>query len=218
MLAALSVPATVALAFATALALQSNTRIFFRGAFRLIYFLPVITSHLAMAYVWQWLYNPSYGLINYVLDAVGIAPQLWLLGTESVLPSLAVIYIWARFGFGMLIFIAGLEGISPDYYDAAAIDGATRFETIRHITIPLLNRQFVLVALLETITALKVFDIVFAATQGGPGDASRTTVMYIYETAFTLFEFGRASVAALALFLFIVLLTLAQRMVLSRED
>ncbi|MGI8644271.1 MAG: carbohydrate ABC transporter permease, partial [Thermomicrobiales bacterium] len=145
-------------------------------------------------------------------------PQLWLASTSQVLPSLAIVYIWARFGFGMLIFIAGLEGISLDYYDAAAIDGATKFQTIRHITIPLLNRQFILVALLETVSALKVFDVVYAATQGGPGDASRTTVMYVYETAFTLFEFGRASVAALTLFLLIVVITLVQRRILGREN
>ncbi len=168
LLAVIGTPVTTLLALVTAVALQSASKVRFRTWFRLIYFLPVVTSMVAIAYIWKWLYNPQYGLLNPVLATVGIPQQTWLDSTVEVIPSLALIYVWARFGFDMIIFIAGLEGISPDYYEAARIDGAGRFQSFLHITVPLLNAQFVLVGILETINSVKLFDLPYAATNGGP--------------------------------------------------
>jgi multiple sugar transport system permease protein len=172
---------------------------------------------VAVAYVWKWLYNPSYGLINQALAAVHLPTQLWLESNVLVLPSLAVIYLWARFGFDMLIFIAGLEGIPVAYYEAARIDGAGKGRALWHITLPLLNPQFVLVGILDTIGALNIFDLPYAATAGGPGDASRTAVMYLYDTAFTFFNFGKSAVSTLVLFVLITALTLVQRRLVARH-
>ena len=134
-----------------------------------------------------------------------------------MLPSLAIMYVWARIGFDMLILLAGLTAISPEYYEAARIDGANAWHSFRHITIPMLNRQLVLVSIVEMMTALKVFELPYAATAGGPVNASRTLVMHIYQTGFKFTRMGEAAVGALVLFALVMLLTLIQRSVFSRN-
>jgi ABC-type sugar transport system permease subunit len=126
-------------------------------------------------------------------------------------------YVWARLGFAMVIFIAGLESIASEYYDAAAIDGAGAFARFRHITLPLLNPQFVLVGILEAITAMRTFDLPYIAAQGGPLHASRTIVLHIYDSAFQYLRMGTAAAAALFLFALILGFTLLQRRLVSRS-
>ena len=215
-LALLSVPPTMVLALGAALLFNAATAFPFRRLFRAIYFLPVITSSVAIAFVWDWLYQPQIGLFNAILTTLGLPRQMWLTSATEVLPSLALMNIWARLGFDMVIFWAGLRGIPRIYYEAAMIDGASPFQRFRHITLPLLNPQIVLVTVIEVINVLKIFDIPYIATRGGPANASRVAVLHIYDLAFTWNRVGEASVAALFLFACIMVATLLQWRVLRR--
>ncbi|MEA3334670.1 MAG: sugar ABC transporter permease [Chloroflexota bacterium] len=213
----LSVPMTVFFALLAALAFQSRTRLPGRNLFKAGYFLPLIVSLVAVAFVWKWMFNPSIGLLNNILRSLGLPEQGFLNDTAQVLPSLSIMYVWARLGFAMVIFVAGLESVPNDYYDASSIDGASRWQQFRHITFPLLNPQLVLVIILEVITSLRTFDLPYIAAQGGPAHASRTVVLHIYDSAFQYFHMSTAAAAAIVLFVLILALTLLQRRVLSRQ-
>lgn len=213
---ALSVPLTVGLSLLVALGLRSGAHMPFRDGLKTVYFLPVVTSLVAVAYVWQWLFNPSIGLFNGLLRMAGLPTQLWLQSPEQVIPSLVLMYVWARIGFNVIIFVAGLEGIPRDFYDAARIDGVNRWQEFRYVTLPLLNAQFVLIAIVEAVTAFKLFALPYAATSGGPVNRSQTIVMQIYELAFRQYRLGEASVTALTLFLIILAMTIIQRKLLTR--
>lgn len=206
----LSVPLIIILALVAALLLSSTTKVILRGFFRSIYFLPITCSFVAVAFVWQYLYQPDYGWINEILIKVGLSPQMWLNSPTQVLPSLAIINIWMRLGFDMVIFIAGLESIPLEYYEAAMIDGASKFQRFKDITLPLLKPQILIVSVLEIINVLKTFDLPFVATSGGPANSSRVAVMHIYDLAFKWNEMGAGSVAALFLFALIMGVTLLQ--------
>ena len=215
--AVISVPTTIMLALAVAVGLNRIGSQFGSGLLRALYFVPVISSLTAVAYIWAWMFNPAYGLFNELLRLGSLPTLQWLNDTQQVIPSLAIMYVWARLGFDMLILLAGLTTIAPEYYEAARIDGANSWQSFRHITIPMLNRPLVLVAIVETMTALKVFELPFAATAGGPVSASRTLVMHIYETAFKFTRMGEAAVSALALLALILVITLVQRRIFSRH-
>ena len=204
------------LALAVSLVLNNVVRRGVRSFFRAVYFLPVVTSAVAVAFVWRWLYDPQNGLINEFLRWFGIAGQNWLADPKLVLPSIAVMNIWARLGFDMIIFIAGLQSIPEQYYEAAKLDGAGAWGRFRHITLPLLNAQIVLIAIFEVINGLKIFDLPYVATAGGPANASRVAVFHIYDLAFTWNRMDQAVVAALFLFLLILASTLVQWRVVRR--
>jgi multiple sugar transport system permease protein len=213
----LSVPFTLLCGLLAALAFQSRVKLPLRSLFKASYFVPLVVSLVAVAFVWKWMFNPSIGLLNNILRSLSLPEQGFLDDSGQVLPSLAVMYVWARLGFAMVIFIAGLEGISQDYYDAAAIDGASRWQQFRTITFPLLNPQIILVLILEMITSLRTFDLPYIAAQGGPANASRTVVLHIYDSAFQYFRMGSAAAGAIILFCIILGLTLLQRRLFSRR-
>lgn len=215
-LAILEVPGTLICALLTALALMSSTRLRGRTLYRLVYYLPVVTSLIAVAYVWSYLFNPQIGVFNSVLDMFGLPKQRFLTSQEQVIPTLAVIDIWARLGFDMIIFIAGLESVPADYYEAAKIDGANAWSRFWKITLPLLNPQIVLVAVLEVIHALRIFALPYAATAGGPANASRTVVMQIYDKAFRWNSMSEAAVTAIYLFALVLAISIIQRKLLTR--
>ena len=217
LLTLLSVPSTMILALGAGLLFHSASKIPLRNLFRAIYFLPVITSAVAVAFVWSWVYQPDIGLLNALLQALGMKKQMWLSSPKQVLPSLAVMNVWVRLGFDMVIFWAGLHGIPSEYYDAAKVDGAGAFGRFWHITLPLLNPQIVLVAIIEIINALKVFDLVFVATSGGPVNSSRVAVLHIYDLAFSWNKMGEASSVAIFLFAIIMVVTIAQWKLLGRR-
>ncbi|MEA3336141.1 MAG: sugar ABC transporter permease [Chloroflexota bacterium] len=216
-LALLSVPLTMALAILAAVLFHSASNFPFRNLFRAIYFLPVITSAVAVGFVWSWIFQPDIGLLNALLEALGIKGQMWLSSPSQALPSLAIMNIWMRLGFDMIIFWAGLQGIPSVYYDAAKVDGAGAVARFRHITFPLLNPQIVLVAVIEIINALKVFDLVFIATSGGPVNSTRVVVLHIYDLAFSWNKMGEASAVAICLFVIVIIVTVAQWKLLSRR-
>jgi multiple sugar transport system permease protein len=213
----LSVPATVVLALAVALGLHQLRSLRWRSAWTAMYFLPFSVSLVAAALIWQWLYDPLYGVLNYLLGSVGLPPQKWLQSLDMVRPSLALVNVWVRIGFDTIIFLAALQAIPGEYYEAAAIDGAGSWQALRRITLPLLNPQIVMVAILELIFNFKVFDTVYATTQGGPAGASQTVIMLLYDTAFKFFRLGDASVMAVFVFVSLLLVTLLQWRLFRRQ-
>lgn len=213
----LSAPATVVLALAVALGLNRVASLRWRSAWAGMYFLPFAVSLVAAALIWQWIYDPVYGLLNYLLVRVGVPPQKWLTSLHQVLPSLAIINLWVRLGFDTMIFLAALQAIPNEYYESAGIDGASRGQSFRHVTLPLLNPQIVMVSILELIFDFKIFDQVYATTQGGPASASQTVIMLLYDTAFKYFRLGDASVMAVFVFVCLLCVTLVQWRVLRRQ-
>lgn len=179
--------------------------------YRLIYFAPGVTSTVAVSVVFLWLLNSDFGIINLYLEQwFGIEGPRWLIDTAFVMPSIAILSIWAGLGFNMVIFLAGLQGISTTYYEAAEIDGANHFRKFLHITIPLLSPTTFFIAIMSIIGSFQVFDQSFVLTSGGPAKASYTMVYHIYELAFVDFTFGRSTAAAVILFFIILLFTLLQ--------
>ena len=209
----------IGLVLALALATGMNKLLIKRGSalVRALYFAPVVASLTAVAFVWLWIFNPSYGLANQLLVALGLPGQGWLTSTDQVIPTLGIMHIWARLGFNSIILLAGLNAIDSSYYEAARLDGAGPWRMFRSITVPLLNKQLVLVLSVETMTALKLFELPFAATKGGPVGASTSMVMEIYEQAFRFDRWGISAVYVLVLFAFVMVLTGLMRKVFSRD-
>ncbi len=205
-----SVPTTVVLALAVAMGLNRIASLKWRNLWASMYFLPFATSLVAAALVWQWIYDPVYGFLNYALSFVGIASQKWLQSLSQVLPSIGVVSVWVRIGFDTMIFLAALQSIPDEYYEAARIDGASAWQEFRFVTLPLLNAQIIMVVILELIFNFKIFDQVYATTQGGPAGASQTVIMLLYDTAFKFFRFGDASVMAVFVFVTLMVVTLIQ--------
>jgi ABC-type sugar transport system permease subunit len=213
----LSVPVTVALALAVALGLHRLQSLRWRSAWTAMYFLPFSVSLVAAALIWQWMYDPLYGFLNYLFGRVGLPPLKWLQSLEMVRPSLAIVNVWVRLGFDTIIFLAALQAIPGEYYEAAAIDGTSGWQALRRVTLPLLNPQIVMVSILELIFNFKVFDTVYATTQGGPAGASQTVIMLLYDTAFKYFRLGDASVMAVFVFVSLLLVTLLQWRLFRRQ-
>jgi multiple sugar transport system permease protein len=148
--------------------------------------------------------------MNHLFSLVGIPPQKWLQSLTQVRPSIAIMNVWVRLGFDTMVFLAALQSIPGEYYEAAAIDGASGSQRLRYLTLPLLNPQIIMVCILELIFNFKIFDQVYATTQGGPASASQTVIMLLYDTAFKYFRMGDASVMAVFVFVTLLAVTLVQ--------
>ncbi len=177
---------------------------------RFAFFLPLVTSTIAVTVVWAWLYQPTYGLLNTYLRMLGIPDQTWLLDPVEVIPSLAIMSIWKGFGYNLIIFLAGLQAIDQSYYEAAKIDGANRWQQFLNVTLPLLKPTTLLVFITTVISAFQVFTQVYVMTDGGPGYASRVISLHIYQQAFQNLKMGSASAMAMVLFVIIFVLTMLQ--------
>lgn len=181
-----------------------------KNFFRTIYFLPTITSIVAIGVVWAWLYQPTFGLLNDILKHLGLPSQMWIRDKRLVIPCLAIVFIWFRIGFNMVLFLAGITGIPNVLYEAATIDGASRTQQIFRITLPLLFPTTIFLLITTTIYSFQVFDLVFVMTKGGPGNASRTVGFEIYERAFSFFEVGPAMAETVVLFGILLAITSVQ--------
>ena len=206
----LSVPMTVVLALGAALLLNRIVNNRLRDVLSATYFMPLVISLVAAALIWGWIYQPIYGLANFILGFFGVKPQKWLSSIAQVMPSLAVINIWLRIGFDTVIFLAALQSIPEMLQEAAKIDGARDSQVFRYVTLPLLNNQIIMVVIIELIFAFKVFDQVFVTTEGGPANASRVIMMYLYDSAFKWFKFGEASVVAIFIFTSLLAISVIQ--------
>lgn len=203
-----TVPVGIVLSLLLALALNAEIRGI--TVFRAIFFIPVISSAVAVAVVWQWLFNSDFGLINYGLSLLGMKAIPWLSSTAWAMPAVIIMAIWKHVGYDMVIYLAGLQGIPSTLYEAAAIDGADRWNRFRFITVPLLTPTTFFILVISIINSFQVFDLAFILTRGGPGDATNTVVMYIYNQAFQFFQMGYAAAVAWVLFLIILVITLVQ--------
>lgn len=208
--ALLSVPIIVGLSLITAILLDRVVHKRIRDLLSTMYFMPLVMSMVAAALIWNWIYHPIYGLFNTILSFVGLPTFRWLNSPQEVIPSLVLINIWLRLGFAIVIFLSALQSLPGEYYEAAQIDGAGTFAAFRHITLPLLNPQIVFVTMVELIFAFRVFDQVYAATQGGPANSSRVIILHLYETAFRFHRMGEASAIAVIFFLFLLFISIIQ--------
>ena len=205
---AIAVPGSVILSLLLALALN---RVRGRTIYRTIFFLPTITSSVAVSMVWLWMLNGDFGVINvYLRDQFSLDPPNWLVNTTWVIPAVALVAIWAGLGFNMVIFLAGLQGIPATYLEAAQIDGASKWRQFWNITLPLLSPTTFFVTIISIIASFQVFDFIYVMTDGGPGTASSTMVFHVYQLAFVKFTFGLSSAAAVVLFAIIMVVTLFQ--------
>jgi len=201
-----SVPLGLALALGLATALNQQIRGI--AWIRTAYFLPLVTSATAIALVWLWIYSPT-GLLNSFLGIFGIAPQRWVADPTLAMPSIIAMSVWQGLPGNVIIFLAGLQGIPAEYYDAASVDGAGRRARFRKITLPLLTPSIFFTGVLALIGAFQVFDQVYVmANPGKPGEATITLVYFIYEAAFRNFKMGYASAASWIMFLIVAVATI----------
>lgn len=192
------------------IAVLINNVKFFRTFFRSAYFVPVVTSMVAVALVWKWMYDPSIGVFNAILSAFGFEGLHWLKSSSQVLPSIMLTTIWKDMGFVMVIYLAALSNIPTEFYEAAKIDGATTWNIFWRITLPLIKPATVFVLITGTIGYLQTFIQVYIMTGGGPGMSSYTIVYLIYREAFSKWNFGYASAITQVLFLIILIISLVQ--------
>lgn len=205
---AITVPGGVSLALLIAIGVN---RVRGRTFYRLFFFMPYVTSAVAVSVIWSFILNGEFGLINsYLRQWFGLEGLGWLTNPALVIPSISIVSIWQGLGFNMVILLAGLQTIPNEYREAAAVDGAGKFRQFWSITLPLLSPTLFFVIVVSVITSFQVFDQAYVLTQGGPGLASYTIVYHLYESAFVEFTFGSSSAAAVILFAIIMTVTLIQ--------
>jgi multiple sugar transport system permease protein len=190
-----------------ALALLVNRVAKGQWLFRLAFFAPYVLPVSVIVLIWQWLYQPGFGLINGYLTKIGLEEVNWLGAQGTAMIAVVIATVWWTLGFNFVLFLAGLQEIPRDLFEAAALDGAGPWQQIRRITLPLLMPTTVLVIVLQVIASLKVFDQIYLLLQGGPNFSTRPAVQYIYETGFTQYRTGYASALSIVFFLLIVLIS-----------
>jgi ABC-type sugar transport system permease subunit len=210
----------IGMALALVLALLVNTGLRGVSIYRTTYYLPVVTSLVAISMVWMWLYDPNYGLLNYLLELVSraasaaahrhisIPPQTWLANPGQAMAAIVVMSVWRGLGYNMVIYLAGLQGIPEHLYEAAIIDGATAWQRFKAITWPLLKPASAFIFVVSVIGASQVFAQVYVMTNGGPNNATTTIVHQIFQNAFSFMKMGYASAMAFVLFAIIFVLSL----------
>ncbi len=209
-------PLSIAVSLAAALLVNAKaTR--FKPFFRSVLFMPFVTTLVAVAIVWRYLYHPQYGLLNWMLGAVGIGPVDWLGNPTFAMPAIMLVAIWKGFGYNMLVFIAGLQNIPEDLYEAARLDGATPWQQFRHVTLPMLRPTMFFVTIITMVGFFQLFAEPYVMTQGGPLRSTTSLVLLMYEEGFRWWRMGYAAAVAVVLFLVILSFTLLQRRV-QRES
>ena len=188
------------------LAAVINSKIRGSEFFKTAYFLPFITPMIVIAIVWEWIFDPNNGLLNYILKA----NINWLYDTKTAMIALIIVSSWKLIGYNMVIFLSGFSGINQNIYESAKIDGSNPIQTFFKITLPLLSPTIFFVLIITTISSFQVFDLIYLMTKGGPLDSTNVLVYWIYKNAFEFFNTGAASAGAYILFLIILLLTILQ--------
>lgn len=205
-----SVPLTMLVGLGIALLLNQPLR--GRGILRAMYFLPVVTPFVVVAIIWKWLYNGDFGLFNYYLLKAHLIdqPLLWLADKNLAMPAVILMSVWGGVGFSMVVYLAGLQAIPEELYDAAKVDGAGAVARLRHVTVPMLRPTTLFLLVMGIIGSFQVFTQIFVMTSGGPVDRTTTMVFYIYEAAFKFYKMGYASTLAYTLFAMLFVFTLLQ--------
>lgn len=202
-------PLSVAVSLGAAL-LVNNRWVRLQGLFRVLFFLPVVTTLVAVAVVWRYVYQPRHGVLNVALSHWGMGPVDWLGDPDWAMPSLILMAVWKNFGFNMIVFIAGLQAIPRRLYEAAQIDGASAWQQFRHITLPLLAPTFLFVTVITMIGYLQLFAEPYVMTQGGPANRTLSLGLLMFQEGFRWWNMGYASAIAFALFLLILVGSLVQ--------
>jgi multiple sugar transport system permease protein len=182
------------------LAIAVNARIRFRNFFRVVFYLPLVTSTIALSMVWLWLFDPHFGLLNVMLALFGVPPQQWLQSTTQAMPSIVIMSVWGGVGGTMLIYLAGLQGIPETLYEAARVDGANEWQAFWLVTLPMIRPVTLYVLVTSIIGSFQIFGPIFAMTNGGPAFATTTIVHQIYVNGFRYFNMGYAAAQSWVLF------------------
>ncbi len=178
-----------------------------RGFLRGVFVMPMMATPVAIALVWTMMFHPQLGILNYFLSLVGIEAQGWIYDQATVIPSLVIVEVWQWTPLVMLIVLGGLAAVPREPYESAEIDGANGWQKFRYLTLPMIGPFLMIAVIIRTIDALKSFDIIYAMTQGGPGTASETINIYLYNVAFSYYNIGYASAMAIIFFILIVILS-----------
>ena len=193
-----------------AIAILLNQRLRGRNFVRSVAFAPVILSGAAVGLVWAYIFDPEYGLMRTFLGVFGVSSPDWLADTRFAMPALIIVYLWKSLGFAIVIYLAGLQNISKDLYEAARVDGANSWVRFRHVTLPQISPVTFFVVLTTIISSFQAFDIIAVMTSGGPASATTTLIWYIYQEGFIAFRAGTAAVAAIIMFLLLLIITVLQ--------
>jgi len=211
----LNVP--LAMTISLGVALMMNRRLKGVAFLRALYFLPSVTSFVAIALVWMWIYHPTFGVANFVLGFVGVPPIQWLNSTDTAMISVIIFSVWLSLGYQMVIFLAGLQGIPEEFHDAARIDGANSWQRFRRITLPLLKPTTFFILITSVISSFQVFTSIYVMTGGGPVGSTDVIVYHIYQAAWEELRMGYASAMSWVLFVVIMIATWIQFKVIGRE-
>ena len=206
---AVGVPLSMAVSLGTALLLHSRV-VRFKAFFRTALFAPVVTTLVAAAVVWRYLFNTRYGWLNYALGGIGITPIDWLGDPHWAMPAIIIFAVWKNFGYNMIILLAGLQAIPMDLYEAARIDGASIWRQFRHVTLPMLSPMLLMVGILTVAGYFQLFAEPYVMTQGGPLQSTVSVLYLMYEEGFKWWNLGSASAVAFVLFLLIFSVTAVQ--------
>jgi multiple sugar transport system permease protein len=212
----LTTPPLVILAFVFALLADRAVR--GRAFFRFAFFVPYVLPSAVMSLIWVWIYTPAIGLAEGWLGAIGITAPNWLGDPTWAMPSIAIATVWWTLGFNFVLYLAGLQDIPRELYEAAALDGAGPWQQIRRITIPLLARTTTLVAVLQVIASLKIFDQIYIMTSGGPNFSTQPSLEYIYDQSFTNLRVGYGSAVSMLLFLVILAVSFVWLAIVRRQE
>lgn len=205
----IGVPLSIAISLWAAIMLNSPL-VKFKSMFRLSYFIPVVTTLVAVAVVWRYIYHPRFGLINYILSFIGINSIDWLGDPHWSMPALILLAVWKNFGYNMIIFIAGLQSIPIELYEAARIDGANRWQQFRSITLPMLAPTTLFITIITVIGYFQFFAEPYVMTRGGPLNSTLSIVLYMYQEGFRSWKMGYSAAIAFILFFIVFLITLIQ--------
>ena len=213
---ALGVPLSIGLSLGAALLVNSKLARF-RSVFRTVFFAPVVTTLVAVAVVWRYIFHTRYGFLNYGLDALGLDPIDWMGDPRWAMPAIVILAVWKNFGYNMIILLAALQNIPDDLYEAARIDGASSWQIFRHITLPGLGPVLLLVSILTMTGYFQLFAEPYVMTEGGPLQSTLSVLYFMYEEGFKWWSLGRASAVAFLLFVLMFAVTLVQLRLGRRE-
>ena len=202
----------------TLAALVFDAKFPLRGFLRGVFVMPMMATPVAVALVWTMMFHPQLGVLNYLLSLVGLGPQEWIYNQSTVIPSLVLVETWQWTPLVMLIVLGGLAAVPREPYESAEIDGANAWQKFRYLTIPMIAPFLMIAVIIRSIDAVKSFDIIYAMTQGGPGTASETINIYLYNTAFAYYDIGYGSAMAVVFFLVIIALSFVLLMVRQRAN
>jgi multiple sugar transport system permease protein len=212
----LGVPLSIATSLGTALLVNSKVARF-RNVFRTIYFAPVVTTLVAVAVVWRYIFHTRYGFLNYALSWFGLEPVDWMGDPHWAMPAIVIMAVWKNFGYNMIILLAALQNIPEDLYEASRIDGASTWQQFRHVTLPSLQPVLLLVSILTMTGYFQLFAEPYVMTEGGPLESTKSVLFYMYDEGFKWWSLGRASAVAFLLFVIIFIVTLLQLRFTRRE-